>query len=268
MTITVTFVRHGESEDNLKGIWAGWKDAPLSNLGRKQAAAAAEFFSDTKFDTIYASPLLRANTTAQAIHGRQQAPFPSFIVTPNIREQHFGVAEGASFAYIPTEHDTLNELFAQGIYPVLYHRDEKFPGAESLNDLALRAEKAIMECVIPHLQSEEDAHIAMVSHGLCISELVAALLRLDPDSRRDTSYKGLLNTAWTRATVSIKEVVNFSEGVPPLDVQVTHVNVAGHLDDIAPFPSDSTSENSEARRFFGGGGALAEVVLSDKKQKM
>lgn len=170
----------------------------------QQAAAVAEFFLDTKFDTIYASPLLRANATAQAIHSRQQAPFPSFIVTPNIREQHFGVAEGTSFAYIPTEHDTLDELFAQGIYPVLYHRDEKFPGAESLNDLALRAEKAIMECVIPHLQSEEDAHIAMVSHGLCISELVAALLRLDPDSRRDTSYKGLLNTAWTRATVSIK----------------------------------------------------------------
>jgi len=31
--ITVTLVRHGESTDNLKRIWAGWKDAPLSQHG-------------------------------------------------------------------------------------------------------------------------------------------------------------------------------------------------------------------------------------------
>ncbi|KAJ4473119.1 phosphoglycerate mutase [Lentinula aciculospora] len=241
MTVIVTFVRHGESQDNLKEIWAGWKDAPLSDF----AAAAGEFFSTTKFDIIYVSPLLRANATAQAIHGRQQEPFPSFIVTPNIREQHFGIAEG--------------------IYPVLYHRDEKFPDAESLNDLASRAEAAIAECVIPHLQSEGHTHIAMVSHGLCISELVAALLRLDPDSRRDVSYKGLLNTAWTRATVSPKEVSTLT--VPPLDVQVTHVNVADRLEDLVPLTSDA-SENSKARKFFGGGGEVAEAAQSNERQNL
>ncbi|KAJ3986497.1 phosphoglycerate mutase [Lentinula detonsa] len=268
MTVVVTFVRHGESEDNLKSIWAGWKDSPLSDHGPQQAAAAGELFSTTKFDTIYASPLLRANATAQAIHGRQQEPFPSFIVTPNLREQHFGAAEGSPWTYTPPEDKSLDELFAEGIYPVLYHRDEKFPAAESLNDLASRAEKAIMECVVPHLRSEGIAHIAMVSHGLCISELVAALLRLDPDSRRDVSYKGLLNTAWTRATVSFKEVAtNFAEGIPPLDVQVTHVNIADHLEDIVPFNLDA-SGNSEARKFFGGGGEVAEAAQSDEKQKL
>lgn len=38
--------------------------------------------------------------------------------------------------------------------------------------------------------------------------------------------------------------------------------------DVKPFTSDSTSENSEARKFFGGGGALAEVALSDERPKM
>lgn len=31
--ITVTCVRHGESTDNLRQVWAGWKDAPLSQHG-------------------------------------------------------------------------------------------------------------------------------------------------------------------------------------------------------------------------------------------
>ncbi|KAI9458819.1 hypothetical protein F5148DRAFT_1219875 [Russula earlei] len=32
-SVILTFIRHGESTDNLRSIWAGWKDAPLSNHG-------------------------------------------------------------------------------------------------------------------------------------------------------------------------------------------------------------------------------------------
>ncbi|KAE9394785.1 phosphoglycerate mutase-like protein [Gymnopus androsaceus JB14] len=258
MTLTVTFVRHGESFDNLRENWAGWKDAPLSDLDEmlQQATAVGEYFASTKFDAIYASTLLRANATE---------PFPSFIVTPKIREQHFGEAEGKPWTYSPPEHSTLEELFAKGIYPVLFERDEKFPGAESLNDLAARADEAITECIVPHLRFGKDHHIALVSHGLCISELIAALLRLDPDSRRDISYKGLLNTAWTRVTVSIKGDAAYSEGVL-LDVQVTHVNVSDHLKNIA-ITSDA-SQNSEARKFFGGGGEIADAAQSEERNRL
>ncbi|KIK52837.1 hypothetical protein GYMLUDRAFT_49670 [Collybiopsis luxurians FD-317 M1] len=268
MPVTVTFVRHGESFDNLKEIWAGWKDAPLSDLGRKQAAAVGSYFSTTKFHTIYTSPLLRANATAQAIHAHQQEPFPPFILSPKLREQTFGEAEGNTWVNASPEdlHKSLDQLYAMGIYPqsVYYTRDGKFPGAESLNELAARTEEAIAECVIPHLRSGEDVHVALVSHGLCISELVAALLRLDPDSNRDTSYRGLLNTAWTRVTVSIKGNGPYSEGVP-LDVQVTHVNIADHLKNIAL--TSGPNEDSEARKFFGGGGQTANATQSDDSDK-
>ncbi|KAF5386449.1 hypothetical protein D9757_005860 [Collybiopsis confluens] len=259
-------VRHGESLDNLKEIWAGWKDAPLSNLGRKQAAAVGDYFAATKFHTIYASTLLRANATAQAIHGRQQEPFPSFIVTPKLREQHFGDAEGNTWVVSSPENKSLEELYTIGMYPqeVYFTRDGKFPNAESLNELAARTEEAIAEHVVPHLQSGADVHIALISHGLCISELIAALLRLDPESRRDVSYRGLLNTAWTRATVSIKGNAPFSEGVP-LDVKVTHVNVADHLKNIAL--TSGPDEDSEARKFFSGGGQAANAVHPDDSDK-
>ena len=59
------------------------------------------------------------------------------------------------------------------------------------------------ECILPHVGTD-NVHVAIASHGLCISEMVAALLRLDPGSRRDISYAGLLNTAWTRVEVQLR----------------------------------------------------------------
>ena len=40
---------------------------PLSELGHRQAAAAAAWLADETFDALYASPLLRARQTAAPI---------------------------------------------------------------------------------------------------------------------------------------------------------------------------------------------------------
>ena len=39
--MTLIFVRHGESTGNREGVAQGWRDYPLSELGQRQAAAAA-----------------------------------------------------------------------------------------------------------------------------------------------------------------------------------------------------------------------------------
>ena len=58
-------------------------------------------------------------------------------------------------------------------------------------------------------EKKEDVHVALVSHGLCISELVAALVSLDYERRSkgqevpDRQYAELANTAWTRATIDL-----------------------------------------------------------------
>ena len=58
-------------------------------------------------------------------------------------------------------------------------------------------------------EGKEDVHVALVSHGLCISELVSALVGLDYERRSkgqevpDRQYAGLRNTAWTRATIEL-----------------------------------------------------------------
>ncbi|KAJ6488010.1 phosphoglycerate mutase [Mycena sanguinolenta] len=249
--LTVTFIRHGQSEDNVKNIWAGWKDAPLSALGVKQATALGGAFrkSNTKFDFIYASDLLRAHATGQAVLESHSSPKPPFTSDKRLREQYFGIAEGNRWVIETPANMTFEEMFAQGIFPVLRGRDAKFPEGESLNDLARRAESAIADCVVPHLAAaaENNIHIAIASHGLCISELVAALLRLDPDSRRDISYAGLLNTAWTRAVVSKKDTDH-------LTVRITDVNNADHLLALEEIEETATLDDDKAtaRAFFAG----------------
>ncbi|KAJ7100251.1 phosphoglycerate mutase [Mycena belliarum] len=258
--LTVTFIRHGQSEDNKKTIWAGWKDTPLSELGNRQAAALGEAFSksNTNFDFIYASDLLRAHSTGQAVLAAHQSPKPPFTADMRFREQHFGIGEGQPWVIETPPNETLEDLYKRGIFPILRSRDGKFPEGESLDDLARRAEQAIAEFVVPHLAAGKDLHIAIASHGLCISELVAALLRLDPHAPRDKSYTGLLNTAWARAVVSVKDETATGPlditHLPPLTVEITDFNNADHLAHIEPEVLDEVldEEKSKARAFFAG----------------
>lgn len=63
------FVRHGESVANRAGRLDGYPDAPLTALGRRQAAALAKTLAalDLSKARLVCSPLKRARATAQAI---------------------------------------------------------------------------------------------------------------------------------------------------------------------------------------------------------
>jgi hypothetical protein len=101
-------------------------------------------------------------------------------------------------------------MYERGIFPVLHDRNEKFPEGESLNDVGRRAQKAIDELLMPHLweaakEGRSGDNLAVVSHGLCISELVAALVKMDSNGTDlgGMGYRGLMNTAWARVTIGI-----------------------------------------------------------------
>ncbi|KAG7448891.1 phosphoglycerate mutase [Guyanagaster necrorhizus] len=258
--IIVTFIRHGESTDNPRAVWGGWKDAPLSDLGRKQARALGEHLASTKIDVIYASPLLRAHHTGMAVQNGQPKP-PPLILNPNLREQHFGIAEGYSWCYTYPDHMSLDECYKTGIFPAFFDRSGRFPGGESIDELAGRAHGAVKECIFAHLTEEDGFHIALASHGLCIGELVHALLSYDPESNREESYTGLMNTAWTRAVISLDPSYQGhvdSDNPPPLRVKVTHIAKEDHLKNIDEITDvDGNFENerkTEALAFFGGAG--------------
>ena len=62
------FIRHGQSKANLAGVFAGQTDAPLTDLGLRQAEATANYIvSHYPVDAVYASDLCRAYATGQAV---------------------------------------------------------------------------------------------------------------------------------------------------------------------------------------------------------
>ncbi|KAK0449769.1 histidine phosphatase superfamily [Desarmillaria tabescens] len=183
---------------------------------------------------IYASPLLRAHHTGKAVQDGQPNS-PPLVLNPNLREQHFGIAEGYPWCYTYPDHMTLDECYKNNIFPAFFDRSSKFPDGESVEDLAERAHGAIKECIFPHLAEEDGFHVALASHGLCIGELIHALLSYDPNSSREESYLGLMNTAWTRAVISLDPSHQGpvdSNNPPPLSVGVTHIGKTDHLTDL------------------------------------
>lgn len=63
MSCTIYFIRHGQSEGNLKRVFLGHTDLDLTPLGYEQAARTAEYLLTKQIDTVYSSDLKRAYNT-------------------------------------------------------------------------------------------------------------------------------------------------------------------------------------------------------------
>ncbi|KAF8139505.1 histidine phosphatase superfamily [Mycena galopus ATCC 62051] len=200
---TFTFVRHGESVDNLRAVWAGWADATLTN-----------------HEAIY----------------QQQVGSPSLVTSPLLREQHFGIAEGKPSTSKKDPDIPLAEQFNGGIYPRGLSRSERYPEGESQDDVQDRASKCWAEILLPYVQerAREDnghIHVAVVSHGIFIKEALRALAKYDRTADLSAcDYQFLRNTAWARVVLEMKAFSNISPSNLPLErVQLTHFNECEHL---------------------------------------
>jgi broad specificity phosphatase PhoE len=83
-------IRHGQSEWNAIGRWQGQADPALSELGRRQAAQAAQ--SIGVVDAIVASDLERASMTAHII--AEMIGVGPVLTHPSLRERHAGEWQG------------------------------------------------------------------------------------------------------------------------------------------------------------------------------
>ncbi|EKM51861.1 uncharacterized protein PHACADRAFT_187254 [Phanerochaete carnosa HHB-10118-sp] len=268
-TVAITFIRHGESEDNLRPIWAGWRDTPLSELGTKQVKALGSSLSSTRFDIILSSTLRRAYMTAKAVQEAQHEPKPEILTSLLLREQTRGIAEGHPWITEPRLGLSLEEHYAQGLFPIHHERWQKFPGGESLEDLELRANKAVKEVILPHALTlskvrKPKTHIAVASHGLLIAEMIPALLKLDPTSSEPhTTYRGMLNSAWARVTVEIVGGHDRDERWPDMRVRVTDFNSHAHLNSIVPLSTGS--EKRDSVQTFAGDEEDSIAIQAEQK---
>jgi len=87
------FVRHGEIESNIRKVYAGWSEEPLTERGARQAEAAGEVLRGKGIDRLYCSPLRRAVQTAEII-GEAIGRVP--VKDEHFKEMGLGLWEGLS----------------------------------------------------------------------------------------------------------------------------------------------------------------------------
>lgn len=91
-TITLTFIRHAQSEGNASGLIDTSTPGPgLTELGRAQAASAAAHLSGNDYDGVFASTMVRTQQTAQPMSA---ALGEAVTVLPGLREVEAGQYEG------------------------------------------------------------------------------------------------------------------------------------------------------------------------------
>ena len=158
------FVRHCQTDWNLKGLMQGHKDIPLNETGRIQACELGNKLCEFKIKKIIASDLSRARETAEII-GQAHGLTPR--LDARLRECGFGSLEG-----LPRE-----ELWDYQDDPKLYHPYDltKYGGEDSRTVLKRKME------LLRELEPRTDEAILLVGHGRSIRTLMIGLGR-DPKS--------------------------------------------------------------------------------------
>lgn len=89
----IVLFRHGQSDDNIKRIFSGWRDSKLTAEGEKQAAELTAKLKNINFDYHFCSDQIRSMETLRiAMGNRKYTP----IVDWRLKERNYGNFMGKS----------------------------------------------------------------------------------------------------------------------------------------------------------------------------
>ncbi len=156
----ITLVRHAEVDEAYHGKYNGHVDIGLSEKGYASAKMLAEHFSNSKFDKIFCSDLLRAKETLVNFPHAKKA-----IYTQKLREKSWGRHEGMSFDAIIAQDGLEYENFLQWINAL---------DGEAYESFILRVEEFFLD----YLPSLKEENILVVTHAGVIRVFMSVVLNL------------------------------------------------------------------------------------------
>ena len=167
-TATATLLlRHGETALSVERRFAGRGDAPLTEAGRRQAAAAAaRLVARGGIDLIVTSPLQRARRTAEAV---AEATGVAVQVDDDLVETDFGDWEGLTFGEAAAR-------WPEEISAWLASAEVAPPGGESLTAVARRVLRALDRL----LAAQPGRTLLLVSHVTPIKTLACRAMLAPP----------------------------------------------------------------------------------------
>ncbi len=160
-------VRHGETDYNKQGMVQGRGiDAPLNELGQRQAEAFFEYYQDQPFDKIYISELQRTQQSIQLFIDKG-LPFEKLA---GLDEISWGSQEGVRFS--KESENLYKSTIARW---KAGHLEEAVAGGESPIDVMNRQKKAM-----DHILGQSgERRVLICMHGRAIRILMAWLLGYD-----------------------------------------------------------------------------------------
>ncbi|WP_300345055.1 histidine phosphatase family protein [Fusobacterium sp.] len=162
----IYFVRHGETEWNVKKIFQGIKDSPLTEKGQSQARKLKEKLNEIDFDYFYSSSLGRAVQTLKILTEDRKDIVLKEI--KDFREINMGDMEG-----VPREE-------FEKKYPIqfnnLWHNGKDYDpsefNGESFQEVLDRVKKGLKFLIENH---KEEDKILVVSHGIALEAIFASI---------------------------------------------------------------------------------------------
>ena len=155
-------MRHGETEWSRSGAHTGRTDIPLTDAGRRNAAAVGRYLAGRPFALVLVSPMQRARETCRL------AGYENALIDPDLSEWNYGDYEGRTTQQIQAERPGWS-LWTDGV-----------PNGETVAQVGARAGRVIARA----LAVAGEGDVALFAHGHILRILTATWLGLPPEDGR------------------------------------------------------------------------------------
>jgi 2,3-bisphosphoglycerate-dependent phosphoglycerate mutase len=191
---TLVLLRHGESEWNAKGLFTGWVDVGLSEVGAQEAINAGRLLaaSGLQPDTVHTSVLTRAIQTAHLALEEAGLLWLPVRRSWRLNERHYGALQGKDKAATRREFGDEQFMLWRRSYdvppppiadddPLSQAGDPRYaalppearPRTECLKDVVARMLPYWYDAIVPDLDSGRT--VLVVAHGNSLRALVKHL---------------------------------------------------------------------------------------------
>ena len=190
----IVLIRHGQSEYNLKNLFTGWYDCPLSENGFKEAQQAGKLLKENRFlfDAAYTSVLKRAIDTLNIILNEIGQDWVPVEKTWRLNEKHYGDLQGLNKKQTAEKYGEKQVLLWRRGFDVRPaaldkdddrspYRDRRYdniprqylPLTESLKDAVQRCLPYWQEVIFPALKNKNQ--ILVAAHGNSLRGIIKYL---------------------------------------------------------------------------------------------
>ncbi|KAJ8694715.1 hypothetical protein PTI98_007367 [Pleurotus ostreatus] len=213
--LSVSFVRHGESQSNAGS--SRIMDPQLTSQGRYQASALGRQWSNVRIDKLYLSNTTRTRETTDCILESRTGAEVEKAEKKILIELDLGAeVQALLMAGRSDAAHSLRTDNGRAVQPISVRRRHRTPGGESPEDVARRAQLALLHLIFDHgvqlasppEEASDDSHswdgtlidgiphLVVVSHNLFLSELFESLQCWEKTTHVETmEYR---NAGWTR----------------------------------------------------------------------